>query len=179
MKWFLVILSIVIQGCSNLPVEIKEPPARNLKYNEVIENISKYQGMPLRWGGSIIEVENEEKLTRIQVLYHPLDSDGRPELSQSAEGRFMLESTKFLDPAIYRRDAEITVAGTLIGETIQKVGKKELKIPVISAEVLHLWPDRYNRAYRDYGYPPFYYYGTYPYGFYGYYRSPYLYFPWY
>lgn len=176
MRWFLVALSIVIQGCSSLPVAIKNPPARDLKYNEVIGNISQYQGMPLRWGGTIVQVENEETLTRIQVIYYPLDGQGRPKLSESPAGRFLLESPEFLDPAIYLKGDEITVAGALSGETTRKVGNKTLTLPVISAQTLHLWPERYTADRRDY-YPPYYYYGMYPYGFYGYYRYPYPYFP--
>ena len=176
MKWFLMILSIVIQGCSNLPVAIKNPPAVDLKYNEVIGNPSKHQGMPVRWGGTIIDVENEETLTRLQVLYYPLDSDGQPKLNKASEGRFVLESPKFLDPAVYRKSSEITVAGTLIGETPRKVGNKTLKLPLISAQTLHLWPESYKNECRYYGYYP-YYYGIYPFGFDGYYFYPHMYYP--
>jgi len=167
-----MVFSLVIQGCSNLPVAIKNAPALDIKYNEAAGNPSKHQGMPVRWGGTIIEVENEETLTRIQILYYPLDSNGRPKIKQSPEGRFIAESPKFLDPAIYRKDSELTVAGTLSAETVRKVGNKTLKLPVVSAETLHIWPERYTNNCRDYGYFP-YYYGIYPYGLYGYYRYPY------
>ncbi|MGR9114452.1 MAG: Slp family lipoprotein [Gammaproteobacteria bacterium] len=174
MKWFLVVLAL--QGCSNLPVAIKNPPELDINYKDAIARLTKYQGMQVRWGGTIIDVENEETFTRIQILYYPLNGNGRPKLSQQTEGRFVLESPKFLDPAIYRKDSEITVAGRLKGEIIRKVGKKTLKLPVISAETLHLWPERYKDECRGYYYSP-YYYGIYPYGFYGYYRYPHLYYP--
>ena len=177
MKWFIVVLiSMVAQGCSNLPALIKNPPSVDLKYNEIIGNISKYRGVPLRWGGTVIEVENEEDLTRIQLLYYPLDSSGRPKLKKTTAGRFILETPKFLDPAVYRKDAEVTVAGTLESEAIRKIGNKTLKLPVISAQTLHLWPERYKNDCRGYNFSP-YYYGIYPYGFYGYYRYPFLYSP--
>ena len=176
MKWFLVMLIIVLQSCSNLPVAIRKPPALDIGYSEAVSALAKHQGKPVRWGGTIIDVENEETLTRMQILYYPLGSNGRPIVDRPTEGRFVMESSKFLDPAIYRKDSEITVAGTLGGEIVRKVGKKTLKLPVVAAETLHLWPKRYKNECQDYYYYP-YYYGIYPYGLYRYYRYPYLYYP--
>lgn len=177
MKWLLIVLSAVaIQGCSNLPVAIKNPPDPDLQYQEVAGNVSQFQGKAVRWGGTIIHVENEEKSSMIQILNYPLNSQGRPELDQRATGRFLLFTTKFLDPAIYAKNDELTVAGTVDGESTRKVGHKELTLPVVKSETLFLWPKRSNR-YCNYGFNPYYYYGLYPYGFYGYYGYPSFYYP--
>ncbi|PKM12861.1 MAG: hypothetical protein CVV13_03905 [Gammaproteobacteria bacterium HGW-Gammaproteobacteria-3] len=169
----LITQSLVIQGCANhLPTAIQNAPTPDLTYHQVISgDPAKQRGLLLRWGGTVIDVENLETLTRIQVLYYPLDSNGRPQITRPAEGRFILESPLFLDPAIYYKDAEITVVGLLNAETVLKVGDKTLKLPLISAKTLYLWPERDNNGYR--GYYPYPYYRPYPYGFYSPYYYPY------
>jgi outer membrane lipoprotein len=109
----------------------------------------------------------------VQVLYYPLNYYGRPDLTKLNEGRFVIKSPEFLDPAIYTKKKEITVAGKLNGEIERTVGKKTIRVPLISSTVTHLWPEidrNYYYGYGGYGgfgYP--YYYG-YPYYWGGYYR---------
>lgn len=168
-------LLLILQGCSNLPVQIENPPAIDLKYREVNEAFNRHINMPVRWGGTIIEVENEENATRIQILYYPLDGSGRPQPDKPNEGRFIVESLKFLDPAVYRKDSKITVFGLLNRQTERKIGNKTLKLPVITIQTLYLWPELKYDPYQN-TYPPYYWGGYYPFGYYRY--GPYFY-PWY
>lgn len=181
MKWLMIFSALLLQACSSLPVAIKDAPVPDIKYAEAISSIDSYRNYRVRWGGTIIQVDNEENLSRLQILYYPLDSFGRPQTGEQTEGRFVLETTEFYDPAVYRRNAQITAAGLLKGSTILKVGNKTLTVPVIEIQQVHLWPERTRSDYRyDYGYG--FGYGPYPWGFYpyGYYRYyPRFYYPWY
>jgi outer membrane lipoprotein len=108
----------------------------------------------------------------VQVLSHPLSYYGRPQLSKPSEGRFVIKSSDFLDPAVYAKDKEITVAGTLNGDIERSIGKKTIRLPLLSSTAIYLWPVFQNNPYYGYGYPGYGGYGMYPYG-YGYYGSPY------
>ena len=185
MKTYLLIGYLFLAACSHLPPAIEDPPAYDLSYQEAIANTVKYKNAPVRWGGTIVEVENEASYSAIQILLYPLGSYGRPDLDEPSQGRFVVKSTGVLDPAIYKKEALITVAGLLEGDTERSIGNKALRLPLVAAKQIYLWPEQnYGRYYGGYGgfgygsgfgypYGGFYGYGPYyPGAFYGY--SPYF-----
>jgi outer membrane lipoprotein len=166
MKRYLLTICLMLNACTSLPPAIKDPPPSDISYNQAMQNIAGYKNAPVRWGGLIIDVENEQNSTIVQVLYYPLDSDGKPRTDELNEGRFLFKTPEFLDPAVYAKNMEITVAGTLIGEAERMIGKKTMRLPLISATTIYRWPiyvydNRYDGFGYGYGYNP--YYGGYPY----------------
>ncbi len=164
MKRYLLIICLLLNACSNLPTAIKNPPQYDISYTQAVGNIGNYKNAPVRWGGVIIDVENEQNFSLVQVLYYPLSSSGEPQADKSNEGRFVIKSSEFLDPAVYSKNTKITVAGMLIGDIERMVGKKTLRVPMVSATTIYLWPTYEYSNYYDgfgYGYNP--YYGGYPY----------------
>ena len=177
MKPFLLLLCLLLSACAGLPSAIENAPAINVSYQQISHDINNYKDAPVRWGGVIIDVENEAHASLIQVLYYPIDFSGRPQVHKAGAGRFVVKSAEFLDPAVYAKDKEITVAGVITGDIEQTVGKRVIQVPLLSATAIHLWPTypNYNDYRGYYGpYPYFGYPGYYPYfrgGFYGpYYR---------
>jgi outer membrane lipoprotein len=179
MKWHLLPICLLLNACSNLPPAIEHAPSYDLTYSEASQNIARYKNAPVRWGGVIIDVENEQTKTLVQVLYYPLDGYGRPELEEANKGRFIIETSEFLDPTVYTAGKEITAAGILKGDDERTIGKKVMRLPLILATTTYLWAS-YDRYYNGYGYgfdyDPYYGgYGFYPYYWGGYYR-PYPYY---
>lgn len=172
MKYILAIACLILQACSNLPPAIQDPPAFDLSYQEALNNSAKHKNAPVRWGGTIVEIENEPGYSALQVLLYPLGSYGRPDLDEANQGRFVVKNPEFLDPAVYKKDTVITVAGILEGVAERKIGNRTLILPLVLATHIHLWQEvdyyPYYGGYGGFGYGP----GYYPYGgFYGY--SPY------
>lgn len=163
MKWFLIINFLFLHACSNLPANIKNPPKANIQLQQVLNNRETYQKTPVRWGGTIIEVNNKTDSTTMEIQSYPLDYYGRPKINQPAQGRFITVSKLFLDPDIYKNGSEITVAGTIQGQEEKQIGKKAITLPVIAIDSHHKWPIRYN-YYDPYDYSSRYYgnyYGSY------------------
>ncbi|MBU2571285.1 MAG: Slp family lipoprotein [Gammaproteobacteria bacterium] len=181
MKWLILFSALILPGCSSLPVAIQNAPVPDIKYTETIDRIDTYKNYRVRWGGTIIQVDNEENLSRLQILHYPLDRFGRPQTDQETAGRFILETPEFYDPAVYRKNTQITAAGILKGSDSLKIGNKSLTVPVVEIQTIHRWPERTQRDCRcDFG--AGFGYGPYPWGFYpyGYYRyRPRFYYPWY
>ncbi len=174
MKNYLWLPCLLLNACAGLPPAIQNAPAVQLGFEQVNREIALYQGTPVRWGGMIIDVENEAQASFMQVVFYPLDFNGRPQLHKMGEGRFVVKSSEFLDPAVYAKDKEITVAGTISGPIERTVGKRVIQVPLISVTALHMWPaytnyydNRYYGPYPYFGYPgyhPFYrggFYGPY------------------
>lgn len=173
MKSYLLLFCLLwLAACTSMPPAIKDFPAIDIPYQLVSQDIDAYKDTPLRWGGTVIDVENETDSSLVQVLFYPLDRNGYPQISQTSDGRFAVETSEFVDPAIFTEDAEITVTGTLKGEIERMVGNKIIRIPLVSAATIYLWPKDYRgRRYagdQRYRYPP-----SYPY--FGYYGHPFFY----
>ncbi|ASF45308.1 Slp family lipoprotein [Methylovulum psychrotolerans] len=152
MKAYLLLCCVLLTACSSLPPAISDPPHYDLSYSEASQNLTKYKNAPVRWGGVIVDVANEENRSLIQILSYPLSSQGRPLTDQPHQGRFVISSPEFLDPAVYEKDTQITVAGMLAGEIDRTVDKKVLHLPLLSLTALHLWPDYTNNPmYGSYG----------------------------
>lgn len=70
----------------------------------------------------------------------------------------MVYHAGFLDPEVYRKDRKITVAGTLLGKTVEKLENSTYTYLRIENRQLYLWPAYevyyYNYPYYDpWGYP--------------------------
>ncbi len=162
MRWVIILAILLLGACSNLPTAIKDAPSTEVQLQDVQNNIEAYKGSSVRWGGTIVQVENDEDASWIHVLYYPLKGYGRPRLNRSSQGRFLMHSEKFLDPAVYAKGTQITVAGVLTGDTERMIGKKTLKLPVINVSHDYIWPT-YSRSgyYGSLGFYPYYRYGFY------------------
>jgi len=152
-----------ISGCaSHLPQEITRPVEGSPMISEVTGNVDQYKGQAVRWGGSIVSIENKKDETWVEVVARDLGRNGRPIKSDQTEGRFLAKINQFLDPEIYSKGRLITVYGELTGAQEGMIGEKPYTFPVVKSKSAYLWAE-----YRD---PPPYYYRPY---FYDPYWDPY------
>jgi len=77
----------------------------NVSYSEA----SSHKNDVVRWGGFIIDIQNEEDFSLMQVRFHPLDYSGHPRLYKPSEGDFVIKTTKSLDSEIYVKYSEVTI----------------------------------------------------------------------
>ncbi|HRQ05781.1 MAG TPA: Slp family lipoprotein [Nitrosomonas halophila] len=167
----LLLCLILLSACISPSPNIRDIPAEPAPYTLISQATETYIDTQLRWGGTVIDVENEIDSSLMQVLFYPLDANGYPQTNEPSQGRFAIKTSKFLDPAIFVKDAEITVAGSVKGEIERLVGHKPVRMPLIEAEAVCLWPKEYRgRRYYDeaiFRYVPDPYFGGYcgPYGY--------------
>ncbi|MDN5869237.1 MAG: Slp family lipoprotein [Nitrococcus sp.] len=157
----------VLSGCATAPVPIPAPPVGNPPLAQVHANPSDYRGLTVRWGGTIIKVENQEQETVLLIMGRPLDDEGRPLVDAASPGRFMAKINGFLDPVLYSPGRLMTVAGTVVGSESRKIGSYSYRYPAIAAKDYYLWPKsrqsvRHNSCDNDscYGSPYYPWYGV-------------------
>lgn len=173
----LLIISAAFTGCATIPRPLAGdypgiPP------QAVADNGSV--GVPVRWGGTIIATHTEQNKTCIEILSRELNSSARPIFDDNTEGRFIACKNGFQDPQIFSEGREVTITGRVDNVEQRKVGEYEYRYPVVSTDVLYLWPERfsgdgYGGGYGyGYGFSPYYaYYSpfyhpfSYRYGFHG------------
>jgi outer membrane lipoprotein len=167
MKTIALLLGLALAGCaSDIPRPIREAPAENIPLTQALQNPEKHRGAAVRWGGAIAAVENRRDSTWIEVVERPLDADGQPRNTDKSAGRFLAWVDGFLDPSIFAPKRQVTVAGTLDGNSSRTIGEHPYTYPVVHVQHIYLWPVP-PKALQYYYPPPYYYwYGPwYPWGY--------------
>jgi len=142
LAWFLTMVAmLVVAGCSYvISKQVLNEVDRNATFAQVVKAPDDYKGKTVLFGGTIIETKNFADKSQVVVLQCPLDSRDRPVAGDVSEGRFIVTTPGFLDPAIYSPGRKITVAGKVVGKEKRPLGEIEYTYPVIEKQGLYLWP---------------------------------------
>ena len=146
----------VLCGCSGAVIskQIREEATPISELAEVRQNPDRFKDQTIIVGGEIIAIRNhEDEGTTLVVLALPLDDTEMPENWENSQGRFMVNTTQFLDPVVYARGRNVTVAGIVTGVEVEPVGKMKYRYVVLKARQIYLWPRLYYR----------FFYAPYPY----------------
>lgn len=172
----LVLISLLMASCA-APVIKKDLLAegiRNVSLSSLAANQNMYRGKLFILGGIIAATRVTDEGTVIEALYVPVDEKGYLE-ETPGRGRYLAiwpKESGILDPMVYRRNRQITVAGTFEGFREGKLDKTTYSFPVFDAVQIFLWKEV--PPYPSYYYSPYYYGPYYPY-YYPYpYYSPYF-----
>jgi outer membrane lipoprotein len=165
----ILIILFFLLSCTPVSKEIMGQVDQTLTFGDVQRSPRQYNGKIVLWGGVIVEMINRQDETRIVVMQTALDFEKRPVNLDRSEGRFLVRHPGFLDPTIYDKGRQVTVAGEIVGREDLALGDVLYSYPVLLAKEIHLWEKR-----KDY--PPYYYdpwfWGPYPYGWYPYWHRP-------
>jgi len=166
-------LLLIAGGCAGVPEPLDRPLAEpQPTLAQAQADSERVSGAVVRWGGTIVTVENTRDGSIVEVVARPLDSTSRPSESGASPGRFLVVTPHFIDPEIYTAGRAITATGPLAGVQARMVGEYEYDYPVVRADAYHLWPPRVERRARHYD--PFWDYPWVRYPYWGYpYYHPY------
>lgn len=163
------ILIMLLSGCATqVPTAISKRPAKALTVEQVLVDIDKFSGAEVRWGGEIIKVENQAAQTWVEIVTRELSKGARPLSDSKSHGRFIASFSTFIDPAVYKVGASVTVVGKIAGERERMIGEYTYRFPLVLVSGAHLWPERVEIPYRQYHSSPWMYPQPWPY----YYRPP-------
>lgn len=164
--WLFGVLALA--ACATtVPPAIDKAPPDSPDIATVLADPGRHVSQPVRWGGTILELDNRADSTWITVLALPLGAHGEPQGGGASPGRFLAAVAGFLDPMVYTQNRRITLAGTLTGTETRQVGEYGYVYPVLKVEDHYLWAD-----------PPEYSDDDYPYWWYDPWYDPW-YYPWY
>ncbi len=177
-KIFGILLITAILGCgcaSTIPKAILDQVNRHITFEALKENPSAHEGQMVLLAGVIVKNTNTPTGATLEVYQTEMDWEDRPIHTDISKGRFLVEYGHFLDPEIYSKKREITVAGKVLGVKLLKLGEMEYPYPVIGAQAIHLWKKIKPLPYDPY---PWYPIGGMwgPWGFWGAWPGPYWYY---
>jgi outer membrane lipoprotein len=138
----IALLSVVLgaMSCASpFPKEVLEKVDRSISFRDLREDPEHYKGRWVMAGGAIIDVKNIKEGSFLEVLQRPLDSRGQPLNTDATDGRFLVFSEQFLDPAVYQRGRAISVVAEVAGKKVLPLGDIEYRYPLLNAREMHLW----------------------------------------
>lgn len=141
-KWmcgWLGLGALLLSGCVTVPPVIQgttATPQQNL--NLVRTSPQVFVGQEARFGGTVINVTNEQSRTRLEIASVPLDSGARPILGEPSQGRVIAYVNGFLEPVDFRGHL-VTVVGPIIGVEAGKIGMTPYDFVVINATGYKRW----------------------------------------
>jgi len=169
---------LMLAGCAPvLNREFMQEGAREFQLGHLVETPEVFKDKLFVLGGVIVETKLKEKGSQIEAIFVPVNSYGDLRDLDRYQGRFLAvfdRSKGILDPMIYKKGRQVTLAGTFVDVQKGKIDELEYLYPVFEIRQIHLWEED---SYYPYGYgwgSPYYY----P-GYYNHYRMPYAYDPWY
>jgi outer membrane lipoprotein len=121
------------------PREMQERVNKNLSFGELKKSPDKYRGTWVMIGGMIVGAKNTRDGVLIEVLQQPLDTDGRLVRTDESGGRFLVQSSTFLDTAIYAPGRELTVIAEVLGGKELPLDEITYQYLLCDAKSLHLW----------------------------------------
>jgi outer membrane lipoprotein len=155
----LCIVFILVSACATSPIAkqyLQEAKEDNLLFPMALRNPDAHIGSTVVWGGRVIETKNLKKGSHIVVLETSLARDTRPIDPRYSKGRFIAISSDFLDPELYTKSREVTIAGVITGKKKMPIGGTVYTYPVVTIKQIYIWEEEQE---------PVYYY--YPYGYWG------------
>lgn len=158
--FILFLLSAMLLSCAHvISREYVQVAEKNVPFKELRENTDAYLNRMFIFGGIIVETKITGKGSEIEVVQTPLNRFGNITDRDLSEGRFIILTTKYLDPLIYRNGRDITFAGIVTGTRKQLLGGVEYVYPVFEAKEIYLWREDIYYLYPydyPYRYDPFY-----------------------
>jgi len=163
--FLIIIATMILFSCAPiLREEIMKIASRDVNISDMRKNPLFYREKLFILGGIIVNTKFTERGSLIEAVYVPVDYRGYLKDIEILNGRFLAIFSKekgFLDPLIYRKGREITLAGEFIETHIGKIDEMEYIYPVFEIKELYLWKERY---YITPAYPLWHHY--YPYWWY-------------
>ena len=132
-------IALMLSGCVTVPEAIKgSSPMPQDDLVRVMNAPQLYVGQEARFGGKVVEIQNQQGKTRLEIATVPLDSGARPILGEPSRGRIYANVNGFLDPVDFRGQL-VTVVGPITGTVEGKVGSTPYKFMTMDVTGYKRW----------------------------------------
>lgn len=160
--------TLLLSGCVTVPDAIKGTSAMPQQDLARVMNAPQlYIGQEARFGGRVVNIDNRQGKTRLEIATVSLDEGARPQLGEPSKGRIYADVNGFLDPVDFRGQL-VTVVGPITGVNEGKVGETPYKFMVMQVNGYKRWRVTQQVVMPPQPMDPWFWGGPYPYrGHYG------------
>jgi outer membrane lipoprotein len=137
-----IVLLLLLLGCAaGISPKVRSQVTYAGTFSDVQKAPDKYIGKIVIFGGKILNTQASPSASELTVLHLRTDSRDRPKDGDQSEGRYLIQSDQFLDPAIYKKEALLTVVGRITGSEVRAIGAFDYVHPKLKAIEIKLWPE--------------------------------------
>ena len=141
MKALLLWLALILTACGGgISRQARDQVTYTGPFAELQKHPARYRGTVVLLGGKVIETLVKEGATEMVVLQLDVGSRDRPLDNDQSQGRYLVRSTQFIDPALFPPGTLITVVGRLQGSESRPIGEMPYAYPLIEPAELKKWP---------------------------------------
>ena len=141
------LMVLLLAGCAaGISPAAKDMVTHTDPFSSLQSEPDRYVGATVLLGGRILEIDPSPAATELTVLQLPLDWRDRPQERAASQGRFLVRATEFLDPALYKPGALLTVVGTIGGSESRTIGGYSYRYPRLLPTEIKLWPAAPDRS---------------------------------
>ena len=151
----MLMAGLVGPGCATvISKAVLEKVNRNITFEALKQNPGAYEGQMVLLAGVIVKTTNMPTGVTLEIYQTEMDREDRPTHTDVSEGRFLVKYGDFLDPEIYSKGRQLTIAGKVLGVKVMKLGEMDYPYPLIRAEAIHLWKKTKPLPYDPYPWYP-------------------------
>ena len=141
----LIVLIFIYAGfcsCASREVISKQikADAERVSFKTLAQQTDRYKGKTVILGGYIIETKNISGVANMTVLQTPLGRDEMPVSQGRSEGGFVLSYSGHLEPEVYEKGRRTTVAGKVVGRSVERTGNCPSPCLKLEYRQIYLWP---------------------------------------
>ena len=150
--------SLIFFSCAPvLNRQLMNEGVRDVQFSQLREAPDAYRGKIFILGGLIVETRITGRGSQIEALYLPVDSYGYLKETEQSMGRFLAiypSEKGLLDPLVYEKGREITLAGEFLEIRKGTIDEMEYAYPVFEIKQIYLWDEREYYPYPYWSYDP-------------------------
>jgi outer membrane lipoprotein len=140
-KAFFLWLAVILTACGGgISRQARDQVTYSGSFAELQQAPARYRGAMVLLGGRVIETLTKEGATDMVVLQLGIDNRDRPLDNDQSQGRFLVRSARFIDPAIFPPGTLITVVGRVKGSETRPIGEMPYNYLVIEPIEMQKWP---------------------------------------
>jgi outer membrane lipoprotein len=132
--------ALILAGCATgISRQARSQVTYQGPFTSLQQKPETHIGEVVMWGGRIIETLNKDGATELLVLQLELTDQDFPLDNDKSQGRFIIRSSQFMDPAIYPEGTLITVVGRIEGSEIRPIGEMTYVYPAVNVIEIKKW----------------------------------------
>jgi outer membrane lipoprotein len=140
MGWTILASIVVLAACAGgISKEASSQVTYTGGFLPLRQQTQQYVGETVMVGGKIIENRVGDGWTELIVLQAELYPSGRPKEDDRSDGRFIVKTKDFLDPALYPPGSPVTVVAKVEGSEKRDIGQMGYDYPLLQLIEIKKW----------------------------------------
>jgi outer membrane lipoprotein len=132
----------LLTGCAPaISQQAQDRVTLEIGFDELRKDPQRLKDEVVLLGGKIITTTPHDQGTELVVLQLPLQIGKRPNSKGTSQGRFLVQTPEFFDPAVYAPDRLVTLVGEIQGVESRPLGQTVYRYPELALIEMKLWPE--------------------------------------